>query len=175
MTPGQRNLLLLLLAAVIAGVPALIALGVLPSPVPGAAWSGGDTQITQTVTALQQDYQPWFQSFFRPSELGIERYLFGFQAFLGTALAAAVLGWFVGRRHAITGREGSERRIAAVVGAVGVMAFFALFLVHTNLGELQAFITALQGIGLGTLAFFLGYPMGRRAGLREGGHATQVA
>jgi cobalt transport protein len=164
---GKRNLLLLLIAAVIAGVPTLIALGVLPSPVPNAPWSGGDTQITETVTSLHEGYQPWFESFFRPSDLGIERYMFGLQALLGTGVVAAVIGWFVGRRVGRTGREGGERRTAMIVSAVGILAFLLLFFVQTDLGELQAFITALQCVGLGTLGFFIGYPRGKRTGERE--------
>ena len=42
----------------------------------------------------------------------------------------------------------------------------ALFFVKTEFGELQATISASQGIGLGLLAFFVGYPLGRRAGAR---------
>jgi len=164
---GQRNLLLLVIAAVIAGVPTLIALGVLPSPIPNAPWSGGDTQITETVSTLQEGYQPWFESIFRPDELGIERYMFGLQALLGTGVVAAVMGWFVGRRNGRLGREGGERRTAMIISGVGLAAFVLLFFVQTDLGELQAFLTALQCVGLGTLGFFLGYPRGRRAGERE--------
>ena len=36
----------------------------------------------------------------------------------------------------------------------------ALFFVETEFGELQATISASQGIGLGLLAFFVGYPAG---------------
>jgi cobalt/nickel transport protein len=163
----QRNLLLLVLALVIAGVPTLSALGVLPPLVPDAPWSGGDTQITETVTALNGDYQPWFESFFRPSDLGIERYMFGLQALLGTGLVAAFVGWFAGRRNGRRGREGGERRVATIVSVVAIVVTLPLFLVQTDLGELQAFLTALQCVALGTLGFFIGYPMGRRTGERE--------
>ena len=37
---------------------------------------------------------------------------------------------------------------------------------EAEFGELQATISASQGIGLGLLAFFVGYPLGRRAGAR---------
>jgi len=167
MSPTQRNLLLLLLALVIAGVPTLSALGVLPPLVPGAAWSGGDTQITETVSALQKGYHPWVESVFHPDELGIERYMFGLQALLGTALVAGFVGYLAGSRNGRLGREGGERRTATIVSAVGILAFILLFFVQTDLGELQAFLTALQCVGLGTLGFFVGYPLGKRTGERE--------
>jgi cobalt/nickel transport protein len=166
MTIGQRNLLLLLVALLIAGIPALMALGVLPSLVPDAPWSGGDTQITETVATIQEDYEPWIESLFSPADLGIEPLLFGLQAFIGAALIAGFVGWLVGRRHGQTGVEGSERRNAMIVSGIGIVVFILLFFVQTELGELQAFIAAIQAICLGTLGFFVGYPMGRRASER---------
>jgi cobalt/nickel transport protein len=160
MSIGQRNLLLIVLAVLIAGIPALMALGVLPPLVADAPWSGGDTQLTETVGAINEDYEPWFEPFFAPGDM--ERYLFGMQAFLGTLLAAGFLGWLVGRRHAQTGHDGGERRVAMIVAAIGIVVAVALLLVQTELGELQAFITSLQGVGLGTLGFFAGYPLGAR-------------
>jgi cobalt/nickel transport protein len=161
MTLGQRNLLLLVLVLLLAGIPAAFALGWLPSPLPDAAWSGGDTQLTETVGTLQEDYQPWFESLFSPGDY--ERYLFGFQAFLGALALSGFLGWMIGRRQALTGEEGSERQLATVVAAVGIVLFVVLFFVETELGELQAFFSALQGIGLGTLGYFAGYAIGRRS------------
>jgi cobalt/nickel transport protein len=157
----------LLVALVIAGVPTLSALGVLPPLAAGAAWSGGDTQITEVVGQLQEGYQPWFDSFFRPDELGIERYMFGLQALLGAGLVAAFVGYFVGRRNGRLGREGHERRNAAIISGIAIVLTLPLFLVQTDLGELQAFLTALQGVALGTLGFFIGYPFGKRAGERS--------
>jgi cobalt/nickel transport protein len=175
MTIGQRNLLLLLVAVLIAGIPALMALGVLPSLVPDAPWSGGDTQITETVASIQEDYEPWFEAIFSPADMGIEPLLFGIQAFIGAALIAGFLGWLIGRRHGQTGVEGNERRTAMIVSAIGLVIFFALFLVQTDLGELQAFIAAIQAICLGTLAFFIGYPLGRRMGSSAGAKARAAA
>lgn len=175
MTIGQRNLLLLLIAVLIAGIPALMALGVLPSIVADAPWAGGDTLITETATSIQEDYEPWVQALFSPADMGIEPLLFGLQAFLGAALIAGFVGWLVGRRHAQTGVEGNERRNAMIVSAIGIVAFVAFFFVQTELGELQAFLAAMQGIGIGSLGFFLGYPMGRRAGARGASGARVTA
>jgi cobalt/nickel transport protein len=164
-----------LLAALIAGVPALMALGVLPSLMSDAAWSGGDTLLSETVGTIQEGYEPWVNAFFSPADLGIERYLFGLQALLGALLIAGFVGWLVGRRHAQTGVDGGERRNAMIIAVGGIVLALALFFVQTELGELQAFLTALQGVGAGTLGFFAGYPLGRRAGERAApGPGAQV-
>ena len=172
MSIGQRNVLLLVLAVVIAGVPTLMALGVLPPLVADPQWAGGDGLISETAAELAPDYEPWFSPIFSPADLGIEPIMFGLQALLGSILAAGFLGWLVGRRNARDGVEGGERRTAMIVSAIGIVVAALLLLVQTDLGELQAFIAALQGLALGTLAFFVGYPMGRRAAAARTGAAA---
>ncbi|MAG36378.1 MAG: hypothetical protein CL878_09055, partial [Dehalococcoidia bacterium] len=109
------------------------------------------------------DFQPWFEPIFSPAEL--ERYLFGLQALLGTGLVAAFVGWFLGRSRARRGEGGrSDLAAAGLLSGVGVVVAIALLFVQTEFQELQATISASQGIGLGLLAFFIGYPVGRRAG-----------
>ena len=167
MTLGQRNFLLLALAVLLAGIPTLMAMGLIPALVADPQWAGGDGLISDTAEELGAT--PWFNPLFSPADLGIEPIMFGLQGLLGGLLAAAFLGWLVGRRHAQTGVEGTERRTATIVAIVGLVTFALLMVVQLtyeplwSLGELQAFFAALQGLGLGTLAFFLGYPMGRRA------------
>ena len=168
MSVTQRNLLLIVLAVVIAGVPTLMALGVIPSVVADPQWAGGDGIITETANGIAKDqtgsdYEPWFTPLFSPADMGIEPIMFGLQGLLGGLLAAGFMGWLVGRRAALVGDSG-ERRTAAIVSAVAIVAGIGLLFVQTDLGELQAFIAALQGVAIGTLAFFIGYPMGRRAG-----------
>lgn len=163
MTVGQRNILLLVLAAILAGVPTLMALGVLPNLVADPQWAGGDGLISDTAAELAPDYELWFSPIFSPADLGIEPIMFGLQALLGSLLAAGFLGWLIGRRNARDGVEGTERRTAMIVSAIAIVVAALLLMVQTDLGELQAFIASLQGVALGTLAFFIGYPMGRRA------------
>lgn len=173
MSVGQRNTLLAIVAILIAGVPALMALGVVPSLNPEAEWAGGDSIIQTTVGEVSKDYQPWFSNLFSPADLGIEPLMFGLQALIGAGLAAGFLGWLVGRRVGQTGVEGGERRTAMIVSGIGIVVAIALFFVTTELGELQAFIAAIQAVCIGTLAFFIGYPMGRKAGsMRAGARAT---
>ena len=165
MSMTQRNLLLIALVVLIAGIPTLMALGVLPNLVADPEWAGGDGIIQDTASEISSDYQPWFTPLFSPADMGIEPIMFGLQALIGSLLASWFLGLLVGRHTARVGERG-ERRVAMIVSAVGLVVAAGLLFVQTELGELQAFIAALQGLALGTLAFFVGYPMGRKAAVR---------
>jgi cobalt/nickel transport protein len=148
----QRNVVLGVLVVLLIGMPLFF--------IQGAEWGGADTLSTEAVQELQPDYQPWFESIFSPEEN--ERYFFGFQALLGSLFLSGALGWMIGRYRARTGTEGHERNVATIIVAVAVVIGLALFLVTTEFGELQAFISALQGVAFGLLGFFLGYPLGQR-------------
>lgn len=156
MSLWQRNLFLILVAVLLAVGPLAF--------LQGAEWGGADMQSVDAVTEIQSDYQPWFEPIFSPAEM--ERWFFGFQALIGAALVSAFIGWMIGRRHAQVGKEGNERKIAMVISAVGVILAIGLFFVETEFGEIQAFISAVQGLGAGSLGFFGGYPLGRQAGAR---------
>lgn len=149
----QRNVFLGVLVVALVGVPLFF--------IQGAEWGGADTQSTEAIQELQPNYEPWFESVFSPAEN--ERYFFGFQALLGSIFLSGALGWLIGRYRARTGTQGHERNVATVVVAVAVVLGLALFLVDTEFGELQAFVSALQGIAFGLLGFFVGYPLGQRA------------
>lgn len=56
---------------------------------------GTDNQAQAAVEYLRPGYQPWFRSFFKPSEV-TEKGLFTLQA----ACGAAVLGWCIARCRA---------------------------------------------------------------------------
>ena len=59
-----------------------------------------------------------------------------------------------------------------IVCGIGLVLAIALFFVQTEFGELQAFITALQGVLIGFLGFFVGLPRRgapRRAHRERGG------
>jgi cobalt/nickel transport protein len=147
---------------------ALLALGIVIIPlffIQGAEWGATDGRNTEAIQELQPDYEPWFESFFRSSELGLERYMFGLQALLGSFILAACLGWLIGRYRGRQGASGdSDRKTAMIVCGVGIVVATALLFVQTEFGELQAFITAVQGVLLGFLGFFAGYPLGMRQG-----------
>lgn len=161
MSLWQRNLLLLAVAV-------LLALGPLAF-LQGAEWGGADMQSVEAVTELQSDYQPWFEPIFSPAEM--ERWFFGLQALIGAAFVSAFVGWMIGRRHAQIGREGNERKVAVAISAVGMILAIGLFFVETEFGEIQAFMSAVQGIGAGSLGFFAGYPLGRQVGARTAARA----
>jgi cobalt/nickel transport protein len=146
---------------------ALVALGLVVVPlffIQGAEWGATDGLNTEAIQELQPDYEPWFEPLFNSAELGIERYMFGLQALLGSFVLSASLGWLVGRYRGRQGGGEGDRRTALFVCGAGVAVALALFFVHTEFGELQAFITALQGVLIGFLGYFVGYPMGLRQG-----------
>ena len=135
----------------------------------GTEWGGADMQGVAAVEQLAGDsFKPWFDPIYSPADL--ERYYFGLQALLGTLLVAGFVGWLLGRSRARNGMgSGTDLIIAGALSALGVIMAIALLFVETEFGELQATISASQGIGLGLLAFFVGYPLGRRAGAGASG------
>jgi cobalt/nickel transport protein len=161
----QRNVLLLVVALLLVGLPLLFS--------QGARWAGADDRSTAAIQELQPEYQPWFSSVFEP--VGYERWMFGLQALIGSGVLSTAMGYFVGRYRARTGGGESDRRTALIVCVAGLVAIAALFFVQTEFGELQAFISATQGVLLGFWAFFIGYPMGLRQGAQApvaGGQAA---
>jgi cobalt/nickel transport protein len=152
MTLWQRNLLLALIALLLAATPLLF--------LQGAEWGGADTQSVEAIQELQSDYEPWFESVFSPEDM--ERYVFGLQALIGTLLVVGAVGWMMGRYRAQHGGGGRELTVAGAGAAVAVVVGIVLFFVQTEFGELQAFISALQGLCFGVLGFFPGYQLGRR-------------
>lgn len=61
----------------------------------GAEWAGADSRATDEVTAIDPDYEPWFEGWWSPPSGEIEGFLFALQA----AVGAAVLGYVVGARR----------------------------------------------------------------------------
>lgn len=165
MSPQTRNWLLTAIVILLVVVP-LVYRGWIAE---GTEWGGADMQGVAAVEELAgPDFQAWFDPIYSPEDL--ERYFFGLQALLGTLLVAGLVGWLLGRSRARNGiGSGTDLAIAAGLSAIGVIMAIALLFVETEFGELQATISAFQGIGLGLLAFFVGYPLGRRAGAEASG------
>jgi cobalt/nickel transport protein len=165
MSPQTRNWLLAAVVILLVLVP-LAYRGWIAE---GTEWGGADMQGVAAVEQLAgANFQAWFEPIYSPGDL--ERYFFGLQALLGTLLVAGFVGWLLGRSRARNGiSSGTDLAIAAALSAIGVVMAIALFFVETEFGELQATISASQGIGLGLLAFFVGYPLGRRAGAGASG------
>ncbi len=160
MSLTRRNWLLALAVILLVAVP-LAYRGWIAE---GTEWGGADTQGAEAVEELAgDDFVPWFDSVYSPEDL--EPFFFGLQALLGTLLVAGIVGWILGRsraRHGIAGN--TDMTIAGVLCVAGVVLAVALLFVETEFGELQATMMAVQGIGVGLLAFFIGYPLGRRSG-----------
>ncbi|HEX2514367.1 MAG TPA: energy-coupling factor ABC transporter substrate-binding protein [Chloroflexota bacterium] len=151
-----KNLLLAILVVVLVAVPLLFT--------QGAEWGATDGRNTEAIQELQPDYEPWFAPFFSAADAGIEHYMFGLQALLGSLVLSGIVGWLIGRYRGMTGTPSPERRLAWIVIGVGLVIAAGLFFVTTEFGELQAFIAALQGVLIGLLGYFVGYPLGERHG-----------
>lgn len=151
-----RNLLLAVLVVALVALPLLF--------VQGAEWGATDSLNTEAIGELQPDYQPWFEPLFSAADAGVEHYLFGLQALLGSLVLSGIVGWLIGRYRGMTGTAAPERRGATIVIGVALVLAVLLFFVNTEFGELQAFILAVQGVLVGLLGFFIGYPIGERHG-----------
>ncbi len=155
----QRTIALGVVAVALATVPFLFN--------QNAEWLGADDRSTAAITELAPTYQPWFESVFSLEyfDLGdYERYLFEFQAVLGAAVLSGIVGWMIGRRRALDGVPGDAdvRNGAMIVGAAILIGIGTQF-IETDFGELQAFLSATQGVCFGLVGFFVGYPVGRKA------------
>lgn len=159
----QRNFLLLALAIALAIVPLAF--------LQNAEWAGTDTLGMAAIQDLQADYEPWFESLFSAADAGVERHLFGLQAFLGTLVVAGALGRMIGRYRARSSAPGRELTLATGVAAVAMVLAVALFFIHTEFAEIEGLISGVQGLCLGLLGFFLGYRLGERSATRESGAA----
>lgn len=159
MTLWRRNLLLLILAIALAVVPLAFRRN--------AEWAGTDTLGMEAIKSIQADYEPWFESLFSAADAGVERHLFGLQAFLGTLVVAGALGWMIGRYRARSSVPGRELTIASWVAGVAIVLAMALFFVQTEFAEIEGLISGVQGLCLGLLGFFLGYRRGERDAPRQ--------
>lgn len=154
----QRNLLLLALAITLAIVPLAF--------LQNAEWAGTDTLGMAAIQDIQADYEPWSESLFSAADAGVERHLFGLQAFLGTLIVAGTLGWMIGRFRIRSSAPGRELPLATAVAAVAIVLAVALFFVQTEFAEIEGLISGVQGVCLGLLGFFLGYRLGQRSATR---------
>lgn len=80
----QKNVLLLLLVAVIAILPLWL--------LKDAEFGGADGEAEAAILELQPDYEPWFQPLVEPASGEIESLLFALQAAIGTGVVAFILG-----------------------------------------------------------------------------------
>jgi cobalt/nickel transport protein len=151
-----KNLLLALLLVALIAVPLYL--------VQGAEWGATDGLNTEAIQELQPDYEPWFAPLFSAADAGIEHYMFGLQALLGSLVLSGIVGWLIGRYRGMTGTPSPERRLAWIIIGGGLVITVLLLFVTTEFGELQAFIAALQGVLIGFLGFFIGFPLGERYG-----------
>lgn len=80
----QKNVLLLLLVALLTAIP-LFALR-------DAPFEGADGQAEELITQSDPDYEPWFQPIFEPASGEVESLLFALQAAIGSGVVCFFLG-----------------------------------------------------------------------------------
>lgn len=80
----QKNLILILLVAVIATVPLLL--------LRDAEFGGADGEAEAQIMELNPDYEPWFQPLLEPASGEIESMLFALQAAVGAGIVGFALG-----------------------------------------------------------------------------------
>ena len=93
----QKNLILILLVAVIAAVPLWL--------LPDAEFGGADGQAEEAITELNPDYEPWFSPILEPASGEVESMLFALQA----AIGAGVVGFVLGRITKKPDQKGQEQ------------------------------------------------------------------
>jgi cobalt/nickel transport protein len=98
----NRNLLLLL------AVVALVVGPLLLHHNDGAEFAGSDDQATQLITRSTPGYHRWAEPIWEPPSGEIESLLFALQA----AIGAGVLGYYFGRRRALSEVAGDIGRTA---------------------------------------------------------------
>ena len=80
----QKNVILLLLVALIAFVPLFL--------LRDAEFGGADGMAEELITESDPDYEPWFQPIFEPASGEVESLLFALQAAIGSGVVCFILG-----------------------------------------------------------------------------------
>ena len=86
----KKNLLLIILAVIIAAVP-LMAL-------PDAEFAGADGLAEEAITEINPDYEPWFGSLIELPSGEVESLLFALQAAIGAGVICFILGRMTARK-----------------------------------------------------------------------------
>ncbi|NDE76186.1 MAG: hypothetical protein EB039_09030 [Proteobacteria bacterium] len=79
-------------------------------------------------------------------------------------MLSGIVGWMIGRRRALDGASGeSDVRNGVIIVGTAILIGIGTQFIETDFGELQAFLSATQGVCFGLVGFFVGYPVGRKA------------
>lgn len=60
---------------------------------------GTDDKAKQTITKINPNYKPWFNSMWKPPSSEIESLLFSVQAALGTGFIGYYIGYCIGKKE----------------------------------------------------------------------------
>lgn len=92
----KRNLLLLLLAVVIAAVPLIV--------LKDAEFAGADSLATDAIAEIAPDYEPWASPVLELPSGEIESLLFALQAAIGSGVVCFILGRMTAKPKSTTAK-----------------------------------------------------------------------
>lgn len=88
----HENLILILLVVALVAFPLIWKAG--------AEFGGSDDKVQGVVAEINPDYQPWFNSLWKPPSAEVESFLFAVQAGIGAGFIGYWIGFQRGRRSA---------------------------------------------------------------------------
>lgn len=86
-----KNTILLVLLVLIIAVP-LMFMG-------GSEFGGSDGKAEDAITEIDENYEPWFESFYEPPSGEIESLFFCVQSAVGAGIAGFVLGRITSKKE----------------------------------------------------------------------------
>lgn len=86
-----KNTILLILLVLIIAVP-LMFMG-------GSEFGGSDGEAENAITEIDENYEPWFESFYEPPSGEIESLFFCVQAAVGAGIAGFALGRITSKKE----------------------------------------------------------------------------
>jgi len=86
----KRNLLLIALVIIISIIPLFINID--------AEFGGADVEAKELIMVLHPEYEPWFNSIWKPPSGEIESLVFALQAAIGTGFIGYFFGYYIGKR-----------------------------------------------------------------------------
>lgn len=82
----KKSLVLILICVLLIAAPFIIS--------KNGAFEGADAQVEDKITEIDENYEPWFESFWTPPSSEVESFLFALQA----AAGAGFIGYYIGRK-----------------------------------------------------------------------------
>lgn len=86
----SRSALLILIVVILSVIPFFV--------VRDGEFAGADGEAQKVISEINNEYKPWFSSFFKPASGEVESFLFALQAAIGAGVVGYGLGYLRGSR-----------------------------------------------------------------------------